>query len=344
MPPQNLRFVVANDPVQFRDRSTLTSNRSHIMHNHLMGRRHRQSVEDSRAQKQGHGSRASSTQHPLDSSSSEHVMSSSDALSIYRRIDDPKPRKQRSPVSTSDTVQANTGRSLPAPVPGSHSISDKHLIPPASSGAALESQQFSSLLCCRTEMYIPILNELYVTQQSEASNDMDHTMGAHGHGTRPLINVQILRYCCRPILIDESSKFGADKWDSGQRALQHSVSVFRFASEGGPRGRLALMGALSLASPEVVADGAYGVNAEATELLQEGFQDKEVVYLDSTCCAITFLVLRAMLSLDHDLARIHDEGLLRLMHLRGGLYELCAQLARAILWCVASFPDLFWLR
>lgn len=94
------------------------------------------------------------------------------------------------------------------------------------------------------------------------------------------------------------------------------------------------MGSLSLASPEDLADGSYEVNADAIELLQKGLQDREVTYLDSTCCAITFLVLHATLSLDYDLARVHDKGLFRLMHLRGGLYELCAQIARAILWFV----------
>lgn len=97
------------------------------------------------------------------------------------------------------------------------------------------------------------------------------------------------------------------------------------------------MGALTLASPEVVmpssplSDASNGTTAEAMEILQRGFQDPDSNVTDATAMAVLFLVSRAVINLDDSLARVHEEGLLRILQIRGGLNEICEHLSNAVL-------------
>lgn len=124
-PAQNLRFVVANDPDQFRDRSTMRSNRSHVMHNHLSEKRASTgSAPKAQAESSGgvrkrtrsstpsrHASRSFSKERPpLERSSTEQIMSSEEAIAIYRRTMDPKLRSRRRGTTSSE---AGSARSSP---------------------------------------------------------------------------------------------------------------------------------------------------------------------------------------------------------------------------------------
>lgn len=208
IPAQNLRFVVASDPAQFRDRSTLHSNRSHIMQNQRNKRQHRQLIQGSKTQKRsasatldnipGYRSRSSPSRHAQGPPSPKQVMSSADALSMYRRIQEPRSPQQRENVSIQDTNRSKIGQADRSSSPGSHSIPPKHFLSTARSGSAPEDANFSSLLRCRTEMYIPILKEMYAAQRLE-SDDEHYSTSAQDSGTGPTISVGILRYCCTPI-------------------------------------------------------------------------------------------------------------------------------------------------
>lgn len=118
MPPQNMRFVVANDPDQFRDRNTMTSNSSHMMQSHLMERRHRQTIrtspieepevhQRSRSATSGraitHSNRASRSPHPPLSSFEDQSMSSKDARLTSQRDENPDPQRRMKGIAHANT-------------------------------------------------------------------------------------------------------------------------------------------------------------------------------------------------------------------------------------------------
>lgn len=116
-PTQNLRFVVANDPDQFRDRSIMRNNRSHVMHNHLSEKRQssstssstaaRKASDDIRIRKKGRAATPNRTGSPsipsdmprLERSLTDQIISSQEALAIYRRTADSKPRQRNTAIS-----------------------------------------------------------------------------------------------------------------------------------------------------------------------------------------------------------------------------------------------------
>lgn len=129
-PAQNLRFVVANDPDQFRDRSTMRSNRSHVMHNHLSEKRASTGSAPKVTAESSGGvrkrtrsstpsrshSRSYSKERPsLERSVTEQVMSSEDAIAIYRRTMDPKLRSRRRGTTSSEAGSARSSPKIGSP-------------------------------------------------------------------------------------------------------------------------------------------------------------------------------------------------------------------------------------
>lgn len=210
-PSQNLRFVVASDPTQFRDRSTMRGNRSHVMHNHLSERRQSEatrssSVERSRVLKRTRSTTPSRvisrTGSPLQShdlgepsSSSEQTISSLEALAIYRRTQDPKPRRRTPTASSADVRRSNTGDSS-----RSGSVSQRDPIwygRPGSVPLAATPPPLTpsfALLQCEGDPVATILGQALVKWQSQPS-------GLWGSSGRPIITVDALKCCCMLMIL-----------------------------------------------------------------------------------------------------------------------------------------------
>lgn len=103
------------------------------------------------------------------------------------------------------------------------------------------------------------------------------------------------------------------------------------------------MGTLVLALPEMslpgspIAYAAETANTEALEILNRGFQTAANVN-QVTSMTVLFLIACAVLELDDNRARIHEEGLLRIVEMQGGLFELCPSIANVVLRYVFSPP------
>lgn len=215
-PPQNLRFVVANDPDQFRDRSTMRSNRSHVMHNHLSEKRHGESSraagDGSRVQKRTRsttpsqassriGSPASSSQSlpKLERSTTEQTISSTEALAIYRRTQDPKPRRRTTATSGAESLHSQTGessRSSSVPLHSPGLPSRPGSVPLVTSPPAMAFQQPSGLLNCQDEEFAAVINEALVQWRTQSSGGWGSPMTPQDLNVRPKITIDIIRYYC----------------------------------------------------------------------------------------------------------------------------------------------------
>jgi hypothetical protein len=334
LPAQNLRFVIANDLDQFRDRSTMRSNRSHVMHNHLTEKRASSGQSPkpdatSRVRKARNRSSTptrtaspanSTTEKPrLERSKSERldVMSSAEAIAIYRRSTDPKHRVRRK--TTTSIASNGSTRASPAQ---SRSETTSLGTPPDTSGG---SPPFV-LSNYAAPLDILALQELEsIGYMQTIATELQHDYAFENH--RGSIDALRDHSESNP----RGKRFGrlADAPFPAVNIGQTTGGVFRVVSYSNDD-RMNFIGAMSLAAYDVTftppqsrtaaaCDAAF---TEAMQILQKSFTCPVTRISDTTVLAVQFLILRATLQGDPVLAAVHEDGLRCMLTMRASLDDM----------------------